>query len=184
MSEPTNPTPQDTPSPDKPKKPEIIPDLEAMRHHGLTMKQERFAQAYIAENGNATEAARVAGYSDPESSPNAIRVQGHTALANVNVRDRIRELMHQNGVDLGKALENIGRGLSDDDRAHKRWATDRTLELHEARGAQASGSTTNIGIFGLNPEQFDVLCQKVLENSAPRHNKSSVAPESDGQKGN
>ena len=51
----------------------------------LTVKQHAFVSAYLGEaNGNATEAARIAGYKQPMQ-------QGNRLLRNVEVADRLRE---------------------------------------------------------------------------------------------
>lgn len=54
---------------------------------GLTVKQERFVAAYVgAANGNATEAARQAGYS---GSDGTLGVTGHELLKNPKIAARI-----------------------------------------------------------------------------------------------
>ncbi len=59
--------------------------------HGLTLKQRRFVDAYMGEaNGNATEAARMAGYS--QSSPAVTQHAGHEVLRNPNVRSEIERI--------------------------------------------------------------------------------------------
>lgn len=50
----------------------------------LTVKQERFATAYVETNGNASEAARQAGYSESGAS-----VEGCRTLAKASVQARI-----------------------------------------------------------------------------------------------
>lgn len=53
--------------------------------NGLTIKQEAFVAAYIGEaKGNATEAARIVGYAEPNT-------QGPRLLVNVGVAARIAE---------------------------------------------------------------------------------------------
>ena len=59
----------------------------------LTVKQEKFAQAYI-ETGNASEAYRQA-YSAEKSSPEAIWVNASKLLANAKVALRVAELQMQ-----------------------------------------------------------------------------------------
>ena len=59
----------------------------------LTVKQEKFAQAYI-ETGNASEAYRQA-YNAEKSSPEAIWVNASKLLANAKVALRVAELQMQ-----------------------------------------------------------------------------------------
>lgn len=56
-----------------------------MNKHGLTAKQKKFADNYI-EHGNITQAAREAGYSNPQ-------VQGSRTLEIVRVRAYINDMM-------------------------------------------------------------------------------------------
>lgn len=52
----------------------------------LTLKQELFVSAYLgAANGNATEAARIAGYKNPEISAKN-NVRNHTIAARISER--------------------------------------------------------------------------------------------------
>lgn len=64
----------------------------------LTLKQQRFIQFY---NGNATEAARKAGYSAKTSME-----QGCRLLSNVNIKEAInKRLVHRDGVHIATREE-------------------------------------------------------------------------------
>ena len=58
-------------------------------HEELTSRQRKFAEFY-AESGNATEAAKKAGYSEK-----AARVQGRRLITNANVLKYIRQLQDE-----------------------------------------------------------------------------------------
>jgi hypothetical protein len=68
----------------------------------LNDKQEKFAQAYIIHR-NATEAAKVAGYSD-RSSAN----QGYRLINNEEVKERIQDLEKElvTNIDVISEIEN------------------------------------------------------------------------------
>ena len=68
----------------------------------LNEKQEKFAQAYIVHR-NATEAARVAGYSD-RSAAN----QGYRLINNPEIAERIEDLEKelQTNIDVVDEIEN------------------------------------------------------------------------------
>jgi phage terminase small subunit len=53
----------------------------------LTLKQAKFADEY-SKSGNATDAAREAGYDQTED---ALRVTGHRLLTKANIQERIRQ---------------------------------------------------------------------------------------------
>jgi len=57
-------------------------------HEGLTEKQRRFCEAYTANGGNATDAARQAGYAKP-------RQQGPRLLENVGVVQALETLREE-----------------------------------------------------------------------------------------
>lgn len=55
----------------------------------LTLKQDRFCQAYVANGGNGTEAARTAGY---KGSDNTLRVVASENLTKPNVKSFLTQL--------------------------------------------------------------------------------------------
>lgn len=57
-------------------------------HRGLTEKQRRFCEAYAANGGNATDAARQAGYAKPVQ-------QGPRLLGNVGVQQALEALRQE-----------------------------------------------------------------------------------------
>lgn len=70
--------------------------------HGLTEKQEAFCIEYVLNRGNASEAARRAGYSD---SSGADAVTGYENLRNPNIIARIAQLKEDSGVKSEVTLE-------------------------------------------------------------------------------
>ena len=57
----------------------------------LTSKQRKFIDAYLGQaNGNATEAARLAGY---QGNPDALRVEGSRLLTNANISTEIERVL-------------------------------------------------------------------------------------------
>ncbi len=60
-----------------------------LNKHGVNERQRKFAEFY-AENPNATEAAKLAGYSEKTA-----RSQGQRLLTNVDIQKRIRELQEE-----------------------------------------------------------------------------------------
>lgn len=75
--------------------------------HNLTDKEYLFANYYLGEaNLNATEAAKLAGY-----SPNTARQQGSRMLTNVNIKKYIKsktsEILQRNAVTQERVLAEI-----------------------------------------------------------------------------
>lgn len=69
----------------------------------LTQKQEKFCLEYVASGGNATAAARRAGYADDGSS--MIRVTAHENLTNPNILTRIQKVRDECGIKNEVTLE-------------------------------------------------------------------------------
>jgi hypothetical protein len=71
----------------------------------LTAKQELFCREYAVDH-NATQAAVRAGY-----SPHTANEQGARLLANVSVRERVRELTEARQEKLDVKADDVFRGL-------------------------------------------------------------------------
>ena len=68
---------------------------------GLTLKQRLFVEAYLGEaNGNATKAARIAGYGQP-------RQAGSRMLSNVDIRELVNKRVTQAGMDANRVLAMV-----------------------------------------------------------------------------
>lgn len=87
----------------------------------LTTKQELFIAAYLGEaRGNATQAARIAGYKNPEASgkenlrkpPIASRVKEHVAKYVASADDILAELADVGFADWRDFIEIIARDKS------------------------------------------------------------------------
>lgn len=67
----------------------------------LTLKQERFVAAYLGEaKGNATEAARIAGYKHPH-------VAGSQTLANPRIAARVKQDVEKAGITAEAILAEL-----------------------------------------------------------------------------
>lgn len=67
-----------------------------MDNKELTIRQKKFIQAY-PESASATEAARMAGYS--ENSQSGLRVQAHRLLTNANIREELSKVLDNAELD-------------------------------------------------------------------------------------
>lgn len=63
---------------------------------GLTVKQEKFCQAYVVNGGNATQAAIEAGYT-PDGDKNTLGVIGCLNLRKLKITSRIAEIRAELG---------------------------------------------------------------------------------------
>lgn len=76
----------------------------------LTLKQRKFVEAYcFVTNGNATEAARLAGY---DASEESLRVIGCDNLTKINIREAINEQLDSVSMLPGEILRefsDVGR---------------------------------------------------------------------------
>lgn len=76
-----------------------------MSEQRLTLKQQRFINAYLGEaKGNATQAARLAGYSGDD---HALRVQGARTLANASVRAHVDEVLQAEALSAAEVLREL-----------------------------------------------------------------------------
>lgn len=69
----------------------------------LTIKQQRFADEYII-SGNASDAARKAGYSHKYINSNVQKLLQNTAISDY-IKNRLKELEDEKLMDLKEALE-------------------------------------------------------------------------------
>ena len=76
----------------------------------LTIKQQRWVEAYL-ETGNATEAARQAGYNATEAT---LRVIGSQNLTKHNIRARIRERLEDEAVSATEILNTLASHVRSD----------------------------------------------------------------------
>src|SRR5262245_9754703 len=68
----------------------IVPGVSRQKQAALSRKQERFIAEYVAGNGNASQAARKAGY---RGNSNVVGVTAHRTLNNAKVKSQLaREL--------------------------------------------------------------------------------------------
>lgn len=80
---------------------DLLPD------DGLTWRQKMFVEAYLGPARlNATEAARMAGYS--ATSRQSLKVQGYRLLTNAAVQSRVRARLNQIAPTRETLLERIG----------------------------------------------------------------------------
>ncbi len=84
--------------------------IEDQDEFGLTMKQHKFCEAWIANNGNGTDAARKAGY---EGDDNSLAVQSYENLRKPNIQSYILMRYRQSVMTADEALYRLsafGRG--------------------------------------------------------------------------
>jgi hypothetical protein len=104
----------------------------------LTLKQQRFVLQYLASNGNASEAARQAGYKASQPA-----VQGCENLRKPKIRAALADLLPLNGITDELILLRLFEGLQatkrhtkyDEKRGHwcySRRETDHATRLHAA----------------------------------------------------
>lgn len=75
-------------------------------NRGLTLKQQLFVDAYLGEaNGNATEAARIAGYASP-------RIQGSENLTKPDIRAAIDSRLAQSAMSSAEVLARLSEHAS------------------------------------------------------------------------
>ena len=94
----------------------------------LTTKQQRFVDAYLGEaRGNQTEAARIAGYKDPEN-------EGWRLRKNAEVSARIEERLMAESLSSGEVLAELTAVARADWKDFLQIRTDpRTGEVVEAK---------------------------------------------------
>jgi phage terminase small subunit len=77
----------------------------------LTLKQRRFINAYIANGGNATDAARQAGY---KQTPEALRVTACRMLTKANIQSRIAERLAEDDVTADEVKKTLASQMRAD----------------------------------------------------------------------
>ena len=131
-----------------------LPTIDPTRQ--CTIKQWRFAKAYIENGGNGSQAARDAGYS---GSDTAMRVRGAENVARRNVQDAIDRITQWNAdaaqvtpeYVVGQFLSLVDRARTDGDHAN----TNRALEnLARTLGMFDKAST-------IQADQFQITIQRV-----------------------
>ena len=131
-----------------------LPTIDPTRQ--CTIKQWRFAKAYIENGGNGSQAARAAGYS---GSDTAMRVRGAENVARRNVQD---------------AIDRISRWNADAAQVTPEYVIQRLLMVvdqatasgelaHVTRALELLGRT--LGIFDkastIQADQFQITIQRV-----------------------
>ena len=80
---------------------------------GLTLKQERFAQAFVHNGGNSSAAYRTA-YDCNNSSDETIHRKAHDVLCNGNVTARIQELIQAEATAAGITEATVLHRINED----------------------------------------------------------------------
>lgn len=94
-----------------------------MAERPLTLKQEKFVTAYLGEaKGNATEAARIAGYRKPHP-------EGSRLLRNATIAARVAEDVEKRTVTAQQVLDELA------DVAMADWRDFITVRTHPKTGA-------------------------------------------------
>jgi len=71
---------------------------------GLSLRQQLFVEYYLGNRGNATDAARQAGY---KGSANVLGVQGHENLRNPKIQAAIKQRLEQHGMPRDEILARL-----------------------------------------------------------------------------
>ena len=73
-----------------------------MSENRLTAKQEKFVENYLSNGGNATQAARNAGYSEKTANE-----QGSQNLAKLSIQERVRARVAEAGVQTNEVIGTL-----------------------------------------------------------------------------
>ncbi len=128
---------------------------------GLTQKQARFVEAFLgAAKGNATEAARRAGYADPEARTGRLQ---RSAAVRAALRERVDAAAMTADEVLGRLAEQA-RGSIEGCLTFPDGATVPTLDLEKARRAGKLHliKTVRHGKFGVTVELYDAQAALAL----------------------
>jgi hypothetical protein len=150
----------------QPSEPRLLPQRE------LTLKQRLFVDAYCGEaRGNATEAARIAGYD--VSNDNTFRVIAAENLAKPSVKAAINERLDALAMDRGEIVAELSEvGRSDwRDEDNRLSAGDKVRALAElAKIRRMTGPETNIQV-NVQVNQVQIL-EQTAQELAEKHGVS------------
>jgi phage terminase small subunit len=140
---PRSSSPKKASGPGKPQKPKAGPPADrpspeatsgATEPSKLTLKQHMYIEAYL-RTGNATQAAREAGY---EQTDEALRVTASRLLTKANIQQRIQERIAEAQIETDEVLgtlASIMRGSLEDFLERPDWGPPKiNLELAQQRG--------------------------------------------------
>ncbi|MBN3520721.1 terminase small subunit [Algoriphagus lutimaris] len=138
----------------------------------LSDKELRFANYYLGEaNLNATEAAKLAGY-----SPNTARQQGSRMLTNVNIKKYIQskssEILESIGVTQEKVLAEIVKIAFADitDFFNDDWSLKQVSEIPKEKSAAIKSlrkTETGVSILIHDKEKALSLLWELVKDDAP-----------------
>lgn len=173
---PEEPTPKPIPEPTETAPAQdsaLPPGPPPKRERPLTLKQQKWIDAYIANGGNATEAARLAGYDSTDYK--TLSVIGTENLA--KLRPKLEDILDKHGLTLDSAAAATAQALQantvktasekgkiTDEREYADYPTRLAAarQVFQLRGAFKEGSTVNVnvnygvGAIELDPE-FDAI---------------------------
>jgi phage terminase small subunit len=102
----------------------------------ITVRHQLFAEAYVKNGMNATEAARAAGYT---GSTGVLATLGARALKNATVRDWIQANLRQEGIESTEVLGLLVKHLRGDMTNFVTATGDVRLDLEAARAGKRLG---------------------------------------------
>lgn len=114
---------------------------------GLTVKQDAFAQRYIENGGNASEAYR-ACYNAQKSTDKSVTELASKLLKNANVASRVKELQAASQKRHEMTVDDIVRELEEAREIAK------TMQIPNA-GAMVSASLGKAKVLGLIKEKVE-----------------------------
>ncbi len=134
-----------------------------MSKNRLTAKQEKFVENYLSNGGNATQAARNAGYSEKTANE-----QGSQNLAKLSIQERVRARVAEAGVQTNEVIGTLVSHMRAD-------LADVYPEHPLLKRAKAAGISHWIRKLTLK-EYFDKSKQAtVTETTVELHNSQTAA---------
>jgi phage terminase small subunit len=134
-----------------------------MSENRLTAKQEKFIEIYLSNGGNATQAARNAGYSEKTANE-----QGSQNLAKLSIQERVRARVAEAGVQTNEVMGTLVSHMRAD-------LADVYPEHPLLKRAKAAGVSHWIRKLTVK-EYFDKSKQAVVtENTVELHNAQTAA---------
>lgn len=177
MPDELTPEPTETQPPDQDSA--LTPDPPPKRERPLTLKQQKWIDAYIANGGNATEAARQAGY----DSTDYLTLAGIGSQNFKKLQPKLADVLDRHGLTLDTAAAATAQALQANTvktaTLHGQITDEREYPDHptrlaaarnvfQLRGAFREGATVNVNVsYGLGAIELDPEFDTIdIENEA------------------
>lgn len=128
----------------------------------LKPKHQKFVDAYIATNGNATKAAQMAGYGNGDEYS---RLAGHRLITNDNILRAVKGASEANGLSIDRIMTRLSHIIekgrdSDSIQAIKVWG-----DLTGAFAPKAFRLLDQLSDVPKTPKEIDSILEKMRNNS-------------------